>query len=64
MVVEVARGRVVAEADVDAQVAGGERLAVPRADDLDGLVRQQGQRGDREDLIGVEGPVVGGDAQG
>ena len=62
VMVEVAGGRVVAEADVHADVGGGQLLAIPGADDLDRLA-EQGQRRDGEDVVGVEGAVVGGDPQ-
>ena len=51
--------RVAGEADVDAHVGGRLGVAVARARDLQRLAEQR-QRGEREDLVGVEGPVVGG----
>jgi hypothetical protein len=60
VVVEVARRRVGPQADVDAHVAGGDEVAVAGAHDLEtGLGAAQG--GDREDVVGVEAAVVGGD---
>ena len=61
MVVEVAGVRVMAEAHVDSQIRGCELLRIPGANHLE-RVAEQAERRDREDLVGVEGPVVGGDA--
>jgi hypothetical protein len=60
VVVEVAGRRIGAQPDVDAGVAGRDELAVARADHLEVGV-DAAQRGDREDVVGVEAPVVGGD---
>ena len=60
MVVEVARGRVEAPADVDAQRGRVLSRAVAGADDLQRPVDER-QHGDREDVVGVEVAGVGGD---
>jgi hypothetical protein len=58
--VEVTGRGVVAKADVDAQVGLRESVRVARAHHLDGIAEQT-ERGDGEDLVGVEGTVVGRD---
>ena len=60
VVVEVAGRGVGAPADVDAEVGGGERRVVARADDLERAVDEP-QHGDGEDVVGVEGAGMGGD---
>ena len=59
MVIEVSGFGVVTEADVDAHVGGRQRLRVAAANHVDrGL--QQGQRSDREHLVGVKRTVMRG----
>jgi hypothetical protein len=53
MVVVVAAGRIVAEADVDPHLRGGEPVGVTGAHDLQHR-RVQREGGEREHLIGVE----------
>ena len=60
VVVEVAGRRIRAPADVDAEVRGGQRRLVARADDLQRPVDEP-EHGDGEDVVGVEVAGMGGD---
>jgi hypothetical protein len=62
VVVEVPCRRVGAPADVDADVGGGDPRLVTGADDVERPGGEAEGR-DGEDVVGVEGAVVGGDPQ-
>ncbi len=63
VVVEVPGRRVVGVTDVDAEIGRGQKLLVAGPHDVE-VVMDETQDGDREDLVGVEGARVGGDAHG
>jgi hypothetical protein len=60
VVVEVPGAGVIAEADVDPDVGVRQGVAITRAHHLHGIA-EEGERGDGEDLVGVEGTVMSGD---